>query len=62
MFVEESVKPFFNRCTWCAQWGGYMKRTASENKRPSAIAEGLESLCGAYRNRTDDLLTASQTL
>ena len=33
-----------------------------KQKRPSTEMKGLDIVCGAYRSRTDDLLTASQTL
>ena len=33
-----------------------------ENKKDLASLQSLDYLRGEYRNRTDDLLTASQTL
>ena len=33
-----------------------------ENKKDLASLQSLDFQCGEYRNRTDDLLTASQTL
>jgi hypothetical protein len=43
-----------------------IKRTPREDtpetKKDPAILQGLDYESGAYRNRTDDLLTASQTL
>ena len=57
MFDVERIIRSFTGVQRCAQWSRQMKKG-----RKLWSLQPFNPLSGAYRSRTDDLLTASQTL